>query len=77
MKQAEKEPATGSTITITTTTGAGAGGSRMRDAAVDAPAVGKLRNGMLQLSKKDVQSIQGGGDGRRGAAAGGGKRRRR
>lgn len=59
------------------TKGTGAGGSRMRDAAVDAPAVGKLRNGMLQLSKKDVQTIQGsGGDGRRRGGAGGKRRRR-
>ncbi|KAK7937926.1 uncharacterized protein PG986_014794 [Apiospora aurea] len=43
--------------------GAGAGGSRKREAAVDAPAVGKLRNGLLQLSKKDIREIEGSGGG--------------
>ncbi|OTB08435.1 hypothetical protein M426DRAFT_183776 [Hypoxylon sp. CI-4A] len=48
---------------------------RKRDVAVDAPAVGKLRNGMLKLSKKDIAEIQ--GDDRRSGGKGGGKRRRR
>lgn len=38
--------------------GASSGGAR-REKAVDAPAVGKLRNGMLRLSKRDVAEIQG------------------
>ncbi|KAI0841739.1 hypothetical protein F5Y06DRAFT_198627 [Hypoxylon sp. FL0890] len=48
---------------------------RKRERAVDAPAVGKMRNGMLKLSKRDIVEIQGSdrGSGRRGN----GKRRRR
>lgn len=56
--------------------GAGSGGSRKREAAVDAPAVGKLRNGLLQLSKKDIREIEGSGGGSRGGKGGGKKRRR-
>ncbi|KAI0386174.1 hypothetical protein F5Y04DRAFT_116804 [Hypomontagnella monticulosa] len=57
--------------------GAGKGKPRMRkmERAVDAPAVGRLRNGMLKLSKKDIADIQ--GDGRRPKSGSGGKRRRR
>ncbi|KAK8117652.1 uncharacterized protein PG998_005933 [Apiospora kogelbergensis] len=49
---------------------------RKREAAVDAPAVGKLRNGLLQLSKKDIRDIEGSGGGSRGGKGGGKKRRR-
>lgn len=55
----------------------GAGGSRKREAAVDAPAVGKLRNGLLQLSKKDIREIEGSGGGSSRGGKGGGKKRRR
>ncbi|KAI1082250.1 hypothetical protein F5B20DRAFT_29249 [Whalleya microplaca] len=53
-------------------------GGKGRERAVDAPAVGKLRNGMLKLSKRDIASIQedGAGAGRRGGKGGAGKRRR-
>lgn len=58
----------------------GGGGGGGQKGAVDAPAVGKLRNGMLTLSKRDVSEIQGGGGGS-GSGGGrggkGGKRRRR
>ncbi|KAK8022320.1 hypothetical protein PG993_013087 [Apiospora rasikravindrae] len=57
--------------------GGGAGGSRKREAAVDAPAVGKLRNGLLQLSKKDIREIEGSGGGSSRGGKGGGKKRRR
>ncbi|KAI2639602.1 hypothetical protein GGS26DRAFT_274850 [Hypomontagnella submonticulosa] len=59
------------------TAGVGKGKPKMRkrERAVDAPAVGRLRNGMLKLSKKDIADIQGDGRGSRGG--GGGKRRRR
>lgn len=50
------------------------GGGPRRDKAVDAPAVGKMRNGMLRLSKRDIAEIQGPvGSGRGGKT----KRRRR
>ncbi|KAI1465010.1 uncharacterized protein F4812DRAFT_147887 [Daldinia caldariorum] len=59
--------------------GAGAKGGkptmRKRERAVDAPAVGRLRNGMLKLSSKDIAEIQ--GSDRRSRGASGGKRRRR
>ncbi|KAK8076564.1 hypothetical protein PG994_003836 [Apiospora phragmitis] len=55
----------------------GGGGSRKREAAVDAPAVGKLRNGLLQLSKKDIREIEGSGGGGGRGGRGGGKKRRR
>ncbi|KAH6661125.1 hypothetical protein BKA67DRAFT_550246 [Truncatella angustata] len=42
-----------------TTKRGGSGGSGRRERAVDAPAVGKLMNGMLRLSKKDVAEING------------------
>ncbi|KAK7990936.1 hypothetical protein PG990_015216 [Apiospora arundinis] len=45
------------------TTSSAGGGGRKREAAVDAPAVGKLRNGLLQLSKKDIREIEGSGGG--------------
>ncbi|KAI0851805.1 hypothetical protein F5Y00DRAFT_217609 [Daldinia vernicosa] len=48
---------------------------RKFERAVDAPAVGKLRNGMLKLSQKDIAEIQ--GDDRRSGGRSGGKRRRR
>ncbi|KAI2782887.1 hypothetical protein F4815DRAFT_408784 [Daldinia loculata] len=48
---------------------------RKFEKAVDAPAVGKLRNGMLKLSQKDIAEIQ--GDDRRSGGRSGGKRRRR
>ncbi|KAI1801622.1 hypothetical protein F4811DRAFT_453937 [Daldinia bambusicola] len=48
---------------------------RKRERAVDAPAVGRLRNGMLKLSRKDIAEIQ--GDDRRSRGGSGGKRRRR
>ncbi|KAI1457112.1 hypothetical protein F4805DRAFT_201287 [Annulohypoxylon moriforme] len=59
------------------TNGAGKGNikTRRREKAVDAPAVGKLRNGMLKLSRKDITEIQ--GNERRSSGKGGGKRRRR
>ncbi|KAK8108761.1 hypothetical protein PG984_014562 [Apiospora sp. TS-2023a] len=57
--------------------GGGAGGSRKREAAVDAPAVGKLRNGLLQLSKKDIREIEGSGGGSSRGGKGGGKKRRK
>ena len=50
------------------------GSKGRKDVAVDAPAVGKLRNGMLKLSKKDIGEIQGAGGPNPGR---GGKRRRR
>ncbi|KAI1212256.1 uncharacterized protein F4807DRAFT_364665 [Annulohypoxylon truncatum] len=57
--------------------GAGKGNTKMRkrEKAVDAPAVGKLRNGMLKLSRKDITEIQ--GSDRRSGGKSGGKRRRR
>ncbi|KAI1648492.1 uncharacterized protein F4817DRAFT_66593 [Daldinia loculata] len=48
---------------------------RKFEKAVDAPAVGRLRNGMLKLSQKDIAEIQ--GDDRRSGGRSGGKRRRR
>ncbi|KAI1144544.1 hypothetical protein F5Y05DRAFT_364975 [Hypoxylon sp. FL0543] len=48
---------------------------RKRERAVDAPAVGKLRNGMLKLSKRDIVEIQGSDRGSGGRSNG--KRRRR
>ncbi|KAI1384647.1 uncharacterized protein F4822DRAFT_368809 [Hypoxylon trugodes] len=48
---------------------------RKRERAVDAPAVGRMRNGMLKLSKKDITEIQ--GDDRRSGSKGDRKRRRR
>ncbi|KAI1772439.1 hypothetical protein F4818DRAFT_444262 [Hypoxylon cercidicola] len=48
---------------------------RKRGGEVGAPAVGRLQNGMLKLSRKDIAEIQ--GDDRRGGGRGGGKRRRR
>ncbi|ETS83382.1 hypothetical protein PFICI_05258 [Pestalotiopsis fici W106-1] len=39
--------------------GGGGGGGRRRERAVDAPAVGKMRGGMLRLSKRDVAEING------------------
>ncbi|OTA60357.1 hypothetical protein K449DRAFT_396290 [Hypoxylon sp. EC38] len=48
---------------------------RKRERAVDAPAVGKLRNGMLQLSKRDIAEIQGSDRGSGGRSNG--KKRRR
>ncbi|KAI2626644.1 hypothetical protein GGR54DRAFT_591739 [Hypoxylon sp. NC1633] len=53
----------------------GKGQVRKREKAVDAPAVGRLRNGMLKLSRKDINEIQ--GDDRASKGRGGGKRRRR
>ncbi|KAH8653466.1 hypothetical protein BX600DRAFT_515738 [Xylariales sp. PMI_506] len=52
---------------------------RKREAAVDAPAVGKLHNGMLKLSKRDIADIEGsgGGRGRGGRGRGGGRGRSR
>ncbi|RYP47423.1 hypothetical protein DL768_006538 [Monosporascus sp. mg162] len=47
------------------------GGDRI---AVDAPAVGRLRNGMLKLSRKDISEIQGSGG---GSGMTRGKKRRR
>ncbi|KAI0881889.1 uncharacterized protein GGS22DRAFT_196075 [Annulohypoxylon maeteangense] len=57
--------------------GASKGNTKMRrrEKAVDAPAVGRLRNGMLKLSQKDITEIQ--GHDRRSGGKGGGKRRRR
>jgi hypothetical protein len=46
---------------------------RERAVAVDAPAVGRMRDGMLRLSKRDVAEIQGDGRGR----GGGGKMKKR
>ncbi|KAI0122128.1 hypothetical protein F4814DRAFT_438242 [Daldinia grandis] len=59
------------------TSTAAKGKSKVRkfEKAVDAPAVGKLRNGMLKLSQKDIAEIQ--GDDRRSGSRSGGKRRRR
>ncbi|KAI8958972.1 hypothetical protein F5Y11DRAFT_19137 [Daldinia sp. FL1419] len=59
------------------TSGATKGKPKVRkfEKAVDAPAVGKLRNGMLKLSRKDIAEIQ--GDDRRSGGRSGGKRRRR
>lgn len=37
----------------------GGGSSTRREKAVDAPAVGKMSNGMLRLSERDVAEIQG------------------
>ncbi|RYP32067.1 hypothetical protein DL767_005421 [Monosporascus sp. MG133] len=51
--------------------GRGGGGDRI---AVDAPAVGRLRNGMLKLSRRDISEIQGSGSG--GGMTKGRKRRR-
>ncbi|OTA81780.1 hypothetical protein M434DRAFT_17256 [Hypoxylon sp. CO27-5] len=48
---------------------------RKRERAVDSPAVGKLRNGMLQLSKRDIAEIQGSDRGSGGRSNG--KKRRR
>ncbi|KAK8007672.1 isochorismatase family protein [Apiospora arundinis] len=59
------------------TTSSAGGGGRKREAAVDAPAVGKLRNGLLQLSKKDIREIEGSGGGSSRGGKGGGKKRRR
>ena len=64
--------------------GAKRGGGRDRDrgakgrgaVAVDAPAVGKLRNGMLKLSKRDIREIQGSGGPGAGRGGKGGKKRR-
>ncbi|KAI2471412.1 hypothetical protein F4781DRAFT_110682 [Annulohypoxylon bovei var. microspora] len=56
-------------------TGKGNMKMRKREAAVDAPAVGKLRNGMLQLSRKDITEIQ--GNDRKSGGKSSGKRRRR
>ncbi|RYP06784.1 hypothetical protein DL764_002944 [Monosporascus ibericus] len=47
------------------------GGDRI---AVDAPAVGRLRNGMLKLSRRDISEIQGSGG---GSGMTKGKKRRR
>ncbi|RYP22237.1 hypothetical protein DL765_001751 [Monosporascus sp. GIB2] len=49
--------------------GGGGGGERRKKGgvdriAVDAPAVGRLRNGMLKLSRRDISEIQGSGGGR-------------
>ncbi|RYP62822.1 hypothetical protein DL769_007150 [Monosporascus sp. CRB-8-3] len=49
----------------------GGGGDRI---AVDAPAVGRLRNGMLKLSRRDISEIQGSGG---GSGMTKGKKRRR
>ncbi|KAI1448296.1 hypothetical protein F5Y02DRAFT_303657 [Annulohypoxylon stygium] len=59
------------------TSGSGKGNVKMRkrEKAVDAPAVGKLRNGMLKLSRKDITEIQ--GSEKRSGGRSGGKRRRR
>lgn len=57
--------------------GGGGGGVSRRAAAVDAPAVGKMHNGMLRLSKRDVAEIEGGGGGRGGPRGGKMKKRRR
>ncbi|KAK6063459.1 hypothetical protein SCUP515_12417 [Seiridium cupressi] len=46
------------------------GGAGRREKAVDAPAVGKMRNGMLRLSKQDIAEIQ-------GPVRGGGKTKKR
>lgn len=52
--------------------GGGGGGD------IDAPDVGRLRNGTLTLSKRDIASVEGGGGrGARGGLEGGLKRRRR
>ncbi|KAL7626927.1 pre-rRNA processing and 40S ribosomal subunit assembly [Parahypoxylon ruwenzoriense] len=50
------------------------GPSRRRERPVDAPAVGRMRNGMLKLSQKDIASIQ--DNGMRASSRGGKKRRR-
>lgn len=84
----ERKSGTGATAAWLRGFGGGAAGGKDRrrsggggqKGAVDAPAVGKLRNGMLTLSKRDVSEIQGGGGG--GGSGGGrggkgGKRRRR
>ncbi|KAI1094666.1 hypothetical protein F5B19DRAFT_20386 [Rostrohypoxylon terebratum] len=59
------------------TSGSGKGNVKMRkrERVVDAPAVGKLRNGMLKLSRKDITEIQ--GSEKRSGGKSGGKRRRR
>ncbi|RYP92714.1 hypothetical protein DL770_001227 [Monosporascus sp. CRB-9-2] len=62
--------------------GGGGGGERRKKGgrgggdriAVDAPAVGRLRNGMLKLSRRDISEIQGSGGG--GGMTRGKKRRR-
>lgn len=52
---------------------------KMRDRGVGGPSVGRMRGGMLTLSRRDVAEIQGpsrGGGGSRGRGRGrGGKRR--
>ncbi|KAI6091948.1 hypothetical protein F4821DRAFT_225912 [Hypoxylon rubiginosum] len=60
-----------------TKAGGKAGGMRRSRGGgeVGAPAVGRLQNGMLKLSRKDIAEIQ--GDDRRGGGRGGGKKRRR
>ncbi|KAI1337767.1 hypothetical protein F5Y15DRAFT_143424 [Xylariaceae sp. FL0016] len=55
--------------------GKSGGGMRKFQRGVDAPAVGKLSNGMLKLSKRDIASIESDGP-RRGRGMGGKKRRR-
>ncbi|RYP67308.1 hypothetical protein DL771_007326 [Monosporascus sp. 5C6A] len=58
--------------------GGGGGGERRKKGgdriAVDAPAVGRLRNGMLKLSRRDISEIQGSGA---GSGMTRGKKRRR
>ncbi|KAI1412870.1 hypothetical protein F5Y13DRAFT_199368 [Hypoxylon sp. FL1857] len=49
--------------------------AKRRERAVDAPAVGKMRNGLLKLSKRDIVEIQGSDRGSGGR--GNGKKRRR
>ncbi|KAI1106844.1 hypothetical protein F4804DRAFT_270195 [Jackrogersella minutella] len=57
--------------------GSAKGGTKMRrrERAVDGPAVGTLRNGMLKLSRKDITEIQ--GNDRGSKSRDGGKRKRR
>ncbi|KAH9900554.1 hypothetical protein F4778DRAFT_148818 [Xylariomycetidae sp. FL2044] len=59
--------------------GGGGGGNipRKRELDVGAPAVGRMRNGMLKLSRRDIAEIQGDGGGSGGRGGKGGKKRRR
>ncbi|KAI1330409.1 hypothetical protein F5Y16DRAFT_16819 [Xylariaceae sp. FL0255] len=50
------------------------GRDRRRGGDIDAPAVGRMNNGMLKLSKRDIASIEGGGPRKGGVAK---KKRRR
>lgn len=55
--------------------GKGRSKSRKREITVDAPAVGRLRNGMLKLSEKDIAEIQADSRGSRGKGSRRGGRR--